>query len=115
MYNMFKHYAEFLNELAIDHDFNTRTKTKSLKLPKIKAGKGRGLVFALVLTSFQVMLRISLTSLQKLSRHSHSVESVCLWWGCPPREEDLWNRTASTLVSDYSGNPFVLVISLTTF
>ena len=41
MYNMFRNNENLLNELAIDHDFNTRSKTKSLKLPKIKTEKGR--------------------------------------------------------------------------
>ena len=45
MYNMFRNNENLLNELAIDHDFNTRSKTKSLKLPKIKTEKGRRSVF----------------------------------------------------------------------
>ena len=41
MYNIFRNNENLLNELAIDHDFNARSKTKSLKLPKIKTEKGR--------------------------------------------------------------------------
>ena len=41
MYKKFRYNENLLSELAIDHDFNTRSKTKSLKLPKIKTEKGR--------------------------------------------------------------------------
>ena len=39
LYNMLRNNENLLNELAID--FNTRSKTKSLELPKIKIEKGR--------------------------------------------------------------------------
>ena len=45
MHNMFRNNESLLSELAIDHKFNTHSKTKSLKLPKIKTEKGMRSVF----------------------------------------------------------------------
>ena len=125
MYNMFRNNENLLNELAIDYDFNTRSKTKSLQLPKIKLKNWEVWCFTPVLTWCPVMLWISLTSLQKLSRgpvgsplgrglDSHSVASVCLWWGCPPREEEFMEQDCPNSSIRLSGNPFVLTMSLTT-
>ena len=55
-----------LNELAIDHDLNTHSKTKSPKLAKIKTKKGR--CFTPMLTWCPVMRRMALTSLQEGKR-----------------------------------------------
>ena len=45
MYNLLKNDENLLKTLKIDHDFNTRNKSKVLKLPQIKTEKGRRSIF----------------------------------------------------------------------
>ena len=44
-YNLLKNDENLKDSLKIDHDFNTRNKSKLLKLPKIKTEKGRRSIF----------------------------------------------------------------------
>ena len=44
---------------------------------------------------------------------SHSVASVCLWWGCPPCEEEFMEQDCINSSLGLPDIPFALVMSLT--
>ena len=124
MYNMFRNNENLLNELAIDHNFNSRSRTKSLKLPK-KTEKGRRSVlysgvklvsshaldiFNLPLEAFKGAGRLALGKSIRLTLFGECVSVM----GYPPREGEFVEQDHANSSLGLSGNPFVLVMSLTT-